>query len=93
MLSTLITLLHSVHNSAPAENTNASPVNIMPCVRSERVGWPNEYSAHLPFWEIGESEGHGFESGTRRFETWSSQTKDFKIDTCRFLAWCSALIG
>ena len=27
-----------------------------------------------------------FESGAREFETWSSQTKYFKIDTCRFLA-------
>ena len=28
----------------------------------------------------------GFESGTRWIETWSSQTKDFKINTCRILA-------
>ena len=27
------------------------------------------------------------------FETWSSQTKDFKIDTCHFLAWRLALFG
>ena len=45
------------------------------------------------FGEIRESEGHGFESGTQGFETWSSQTKDFQIDTCHFLAWRSALLG
>ena len=28
-----------------------------------------------------------------RAETWSNQTKDFKIDTCRFIAWCSALLA
>ena len=37
-----------------------------------------------PFWEIGESEDCGFQSGARRFETWSCQTKDFKMYTCRF---------
>ena len=33
--------------------------------------------AHIPFWEIGKCEGRGFKSG-------SSQTDDFKIDTCHF---------
>ena len=51
-----------------------------------KSGWLNEYSAHLPFWEIEESEDHGF-------ETWSSETKDYKIDTCRFLAERLALLG
>ena len=27
-------------------------------------------SACLPFWEIGESEGHGFESSPRIFQSW-----------------------
>ena len=36
---------------------------------------------------------HGFESGPRIFEPWSSQTNDFKIDTCCFLARRSALLG
>ena len=55
----------------------------------DQMGWPNEESARLPFWEI-DFEGHEFESGTHEFETWLSQTKVFKIDTCCFLAWCSA---
>ena len=50
-------------------------------------GWLNVQSAYLPFWEDGESEDHGFES-----RAWSSQTKNFKIDTCLFLAWRSALL-
>ena len=32
-------------------------------------------------------EDCGFESKAHGFETWSSQTKDFKMDTCCFLAW------
>ena len=27
------------------------------------------------------------------FETWSSQTSDIKLDTCRSLAWCLILLG
>ena len=50
-------------------------------------------SARLTFWEIGESEGHGFESGPRVFDSWLIQTNDFKIDTCCSLAWHSALLG
>ena len=57
------------------------------------LGWPNEYSAHVHFWEIGESEDSRFESRAWRFEPYSSQTNDFKIDTYRFLARCSALLG
>ena len=34
-----------------------------------------------------------FESGACSFETWTCQTNDYKIDTCLFLAWCSALLG
>ena len=48
--------------------------------------WPNEQSIRLPVWEIG-----GF--GPRRFEPWSSQTNELKIDSCRFLARHSALLG
>ena len=44
-------------------------------------------------WEIGESKPHEFESQPSRFEPWLSQTNDLKIDTCRFLAWRSALLG
>ena len=33
------------------------------------------------------------ESGPCSFESWSSKTNDFKIDTCRFLVWRSALLG
>ena len=55
--------------------------------------WLNEYSTRLPFWEIGESVRRGFESGPRCFKPWSSQTNDFKIDTCRFLACQSTLLG
>ena len=50
-------------------------------------------SAHLPFWEIGESEGREFESRPRVFYSWSSQNNHFKINTCHSLAWCSALLG
>ena len=32
-------------------------------------------------------------SGLHRFESWSSQTNDLKIDTCRFQARCSGLLG
>ena len=37
-------------------------------------------SARLPFWEIGESEGHMFESGLHIFKSWLSQTNNLKID-------------
>ena len=37
-----------------------------------------------PVWGDQGSEGHGFESGTHGFESWSRQTKDFKINTCGF---------
>ena len=50
-------------------------------------------SAHLPFWEVGECEGLGFEARPRIFEALLSQTNDLQIDTCHFLAWCSALLG
>ena len=43
--------------------------------------------------EMEESKDREFESGVCGFETWSSQTNYFKIDTCHFLAKCSALIG
>ena len=49
-------------------------------------------SVQAPFWEIGESEDRGLEFGARGFETWSSQTKDLKLDTCRFLFWRPALL-
>ena len=45
------------------------------------------------FEQIVESEDPGFEYRAHRFEAWSSQTKDFKIDTCRFLAWRLGLLG
>ena len=38
------------------------------------------------FGEIRESEPHGFES-------WSSQTNDFKVDICHLLDRCLALLG
>ena len=50
---------------------------------SDKMGWQNEKSL---LWEIRESE-------PRRFELWSSQTNDLKIDTCCYLAWCLALLG
>ena len=51
------------------------------------MGWPNEWSSVcLPFWELGKLKPRGFES-------WLSQTNDFKIDTCHFLARRSALLG
>ena len=45
------------------------------------------------FWEIGESEDCGFESGVRGIEPWLNHTNDFKIDTCLFLAKRLALLG
>ena len=50
-------------------------------------------STRLSFWETGDSEGHGFESRPRIFKSWSSQTNDFKIDACSFLAWRLVLLG
>ena len=50
-------------------------------------------SARLLFWVISESEGLELEFGPRIFESWSSQTNDFRSDTCRFLAWRSPLLG
>ena len=44
-------------------------------------------------WKIREIEPSRFGSGPCRFEPWSSQTSDFKIDTCRFLIRHSALLG
>ena len=45
------------------------------------------------YWEIGESEPHRFEAGPLGFEPWSSKINDSKIDTWRFPAWRSALLG
>ena len=44
--------------------------------------------------EIGEYEGQVMGSNPELtvFEPWSSQTKDFKIDACRSLAWRLALL-
>ena len=50
------------------------------------MGWPNEESVRLPFWEIMELESRGFDS-------WSSQTNDLKIDVCCLLVRRSALLG
>ena len=60
--------------------------------------WSNLYqqlakSVCLPFLEIGEFDAQGFDSGLRCFQTLSSQTNNLKIDTCRLLAWRSALLG
>ena len=38
------------------------------------------------FGRFGEFKPYGFEPG-------STQTNDLKVDTCRSLAWCSALLG
>ena len=57
------------------------------------VGRMSRESIRLPFWEIREYEDHGFESGTRIFKPWSSQTNDCKVDTCCSLAWRLALLG
>ena len=50
------------------------------------MGWLNELSVRHMFWGDGNFEPVGF-------ETWLSQTNDVKIDTCHFLARCSALLG
>ena len=55
-------------------------------IHGYETGWPNEQNIYLPFWKIGESE-------PRSFKPRSSQTNDFKIDTCRFLARHLALLG
>ena len=47
----------------------------------------------FPFGEIRESEDQGFASRVHGFETRSSQTNDFEIDTFCFPAWRSALLG
>ena len=46
------------------------------------MGWLNEYSALLPFCEIGSFRLH-----------WSSQTNSYKMYTFCFLAWRSTLLG
>ena len=51
-----------------------------------QMGWPNESSVYIPFWEVGEL-------GCREFEPKLSQTSDLNIDTCLFLARRSALLG
>ena len=50
-------------------------------------------SINLLFWEIRKSEGRGFVSRPRIFESWLSQTNDFKVDTCCSLVWHLALLG
>ena len=42
--------------------------------------------------QVGESEDYGFKSAACGFETLSSQTNYFKIDTCRLIAWHSVLL-
>ena len=51
---------------------------------------PNEQSIHL---RSGNLQVAGSNPDLTVFEPWSSQTNDFKIDTCHFLAWLSALLG
>ena len=48
------------------------------------VGWVEHLYPGLGDW--------GDLDGPRGFNLWSSQTNDFKIGTCHFLAWCSALL-
>ena len=50
-----------------------------PFTSRHQMGWSNELSISLPFWEIGWF-------GHQGFEPWSSQMHDLKIDTCGFLA-------
>ena len=52
------------------------------------MGWLNELSVCVLFWEVVGFKPHG-----HGFEPWSSQNNDLKIYTCRYLAWCSALLG
>ena len=52
----------------------------------DKLGWPNEYSVRLLFWEIGEFGPHGF-------EPWSSQINYLKIYPCRLLARHLAILG
>ena len=59
----------------------------------KQTGWPNEKSVLLPFWELGESKGHMFESRPHGFKTWSTQTNDLEIDTCCCIAWLWILLG
>ena len=40
-----------------------------------------------------ESKCPRFESRPCGFEPWLSQTNDFKMETCRFLAWRLVLLG
>ena len=58
-------------------------VYIMP----NQTRWPNKYSIHILCWQIG-----GIQT-LRVIEPWLIQKNDFKIDTCRFLARSSALLG
>ena len=57
--------------------------------RAVHISRGGRMSMHLQFWKIGESEGHEFESGPPSFKPSSSQTNDFKTDTCCFLTWHS----
>ena len=54
--------------------------------RYDQMGWPNELSTRVQFWEIVEFEPTGF-------KPWPCQANDLKIDTCRFLARPLALLG
>ena len=47
-------------------------------------------ASRLPFWEIGKSEPCEFESEPRVRTL--DESNQFKIDTCCFLAWRSALL-
>ena len=42
---------------------------------------------------LGNPKVAGSNSKPHVFESWSSQTNNFKIDTCCFLAWLSAILG
>ena len=47
----------------------------------------------LPRWKIVEYKPRGFKSRPCGFEPWSSQTNDFKMYACRFLARHSTSLG
>ena len=61
--------------SLPEGRTPVAPYRIGE-MDGDQSRWPNEQSTRLQFWEIRESEDHGFKSGAHGLETWSSQTKE-----------------
>ena len=81
-------ILTPIINNIPFHLHHYTPPQIHSSVSGEEscILITNAFTVCFPFWYITGAHSH-------RFEPWSSQVNDIKIDTCPYLAWSSALVG